>query len=60
MNEFFKRGHLSNGFNGDTYWEPFELRPNEYDALVAEARGIRQYLDMATMMTQLGVNAVGA
>jgi hypothetical protein len=36
MNDFFKRGHLSNGFNGDTYWEPFELRPNEYDALVAE------------------------
>ena len=36
MNEFFRRGHLDNGFNGDTYWEPFELRPDEYDALVAE------------------------
>jgi len=36
MNQFFKRGHLSNGYNGDTYWEPFELPPGEYDRLVDE------------------------
>ena len=30
------------------------------DIADGKARGIRQYFDMATMMTQLGVNAVGA
>ena len=30
------------------------------DVADGKARGIRQYLDMATMMTQLGVNVVGA
>lgn len=30
------------------------------DIADGKARGIRQYFDMATMMTQLGVNVVGA
>jgi hypothetical protein len=36
MNDVFRTGHRDNGFNGDVYWEPFELGPEEYEELVAE------------------------
>lgn len=32
----FRRGHQSGGFNGDTYWEPFELTPRDYEEFTRE------------------------
>jgi hypothetical protein len=36
MNDVFRSGHRSCGFDGDVYWEPFELSAEEYEGLVAE------------------------
>jgi hypothetical protein len=36
MNDVFRKGFRSGGFNGDTHWEPFELSSHDYAEVVAE------------------------